>query len=84
MSNYHVTRTKCGWELDSGGLCSHCGRKHKFTVTTQSNDCLYIEPNADAIMQQQKNIAELQARITELEKQLQSYKDFCSAIEREE
>lgn len=26
----------------------------------------------------------LQARITELEKQLQSYKDFCSAIEREE
>jgi len=30
------------------------------------------------------NVDALNQRIAELEKQLQSYKDFCSAIEREE
>lgn len=72
MSDCHVTCTKCGWELDSSGRCGHCGRKHKFTVTAQSNDYLYIESGEKEkiIMQQQEKIAELQKRIDELEKQL--------------
>ena len=47
---------------------------------------IYVEPNQEVkiIMQQQKTIDALNQRIAELEKQLQSYKDFCSAITREE
>lgn len=80
-------------DIKTTAFCSKCGR---MTCGSATNDnchwCganieyIYVEPNQEAkiIMQQQEKIAELQKRIDELEKQLQSYKDFCSAIEREE
>ena len=56
----------------------------EWAVCTNSDCPLSKEPMLFYLWQSRPLEDALQARITELEKQLQSYKDFCSAIEREE
>ena len=68
--------------------CPFCGLNGEIHFTPGRNGvatCHTCGTEHTLVIWQSRPIEDaLQARITKLEKQLQSYKDFCSAIEREE